>query len=110
MSLLDEEDYGRQPRVLKVRVCFVCFPPIYVLPFSSPYLPPPLLRFYAISNIFGVSTSQAGNRWEALAAVGGAQTLAVWVDGVVLRRQQLDGVQMPLVGGIRMEALQLAGW
>jgi hypothetical protein len=52
ISLLDEEDYGRQPRVLKVRVCFVCFPPIYVLPFPSPYLPPPLLRFYAISNVF----------------------------------------------------------
>ena len=63
MSLLDEEDYGRQPRMLKVCVCFVCFPPIYVLPFSFPYFPPPLLRFYAISNVFGVSTSQAGNRW-----------------------------------------------
>jgi hypothetical protein len=37
------------------------------------------------------------------------EALAVWVDGMVLQRQQLDVVQIPLVGGIRMEVPQLAG-
>jgi len=57
MSLLDEEDYGMQPRVLMVRVYYVCFFPVCFL-FSSYFfsLPPSILSsLYAISDVFQFS-------------------------------------------------------
>src|ERR1700729_1229559 len=54
MSLLDEEDYGGQARVLKGRVFFLHLPPPpHSLPFPSPYLPPSLLRVMLFLTFFG---------------------------------------------------------
>jgi hypothetical protein len=62
MSLLDVENYGRQPRVLKVCVCFICFPFFHSLLLTSLH---PFSAFMLFLTFFGsvifVSRSRTSN-------------------------------------------------